>query len=338
MLFHSGTRPTRRIQTREGYALSGTMNHPVLTLGPIAGVPVLQWRLLSEVEPGERVVLLRRRCPDLGLLTTAEEDLAVLAGAWIAEGFVSQTRAGFNNIDEEYFRSVTSAYDNVVGGARDISERTIKSGSRLFELDVHDLDHLRRSPLSELTGRRSAEKQVPSFVWNASSAFKALFLRALFECDGSTVLGARSSIQITYSTRSETLGRDVQSLLLEFGVVSRRLHSPTTGEWKVVISNRRDARIFAEHVGFLGRKQARLERQLVLVPPESSAMSSDHIPFIAGYIRADGASRWTEREWLSRHNVDRTERWERDGEEILDRITNDEVVSVIAPLVTADYF
>src|SRR5436305_5836355 len=36
-LFHSGTHPTRRLTTREGYELTGTLNHPVLCLVPVAG-------------------------------------------------------------------------------------------------------------------------------------------------------------------------------------------------------------------------------------------------------------------------------------------------------------
>ncbi len=336
-LFHSGTHPTLRMATREGYELSGTPDHPVLCLVSVAGVPMPLWKLLKEVRPGDRALMLRRPADEIEVLSDLDEHLAVLAGAFVAEGWVSETRAGFNNVDPEYFDRVALAYDRVVGGPRYRYERTIASGSRLTEPDVQQLVHFRSSPLAEMIGARSAEKSVPRFVWERSAAFKALFLRSLFEGDGSTVLAARSSIQVSYSTRSDELARGVQALLLELGVVSRRTQSPT-GEWKVVICNRRDARLFAKRVGFLGRKQQTLETQLGKIPTRSSAMSSDHVPFIAEYIRAEGATRWTERDWLRRHNVDRVERWERDGDEILDRITNDEVVSVIAPLVHGDYF
>jgi DNA gyrase subunit A len=275
-LFHSGDHPTLRVSTREGYEFAGTANHPMLCLTRVAGVPMLMWKLLSEVQPGDRAVMLRRPPDEPGLLTEADEDLAILTGAMIAEGWASQTS-------------------------------------------------------------RSAAKRVPGFVWGRSPAFKARLLQALFERDGSTVLATRASMMVSYSTRSEGLARDVQNLLLELGVVSHRSWSPL-GEWKLMISNRRDARLFALHVGFLGRKQRLLLEQLARVPLASRAMSSDHVPFIAEYIRADGASRWTERDWLHRHNIDRIERWERDGDEILDRITNDEVVSVIAPLVHGDYY
>jgi DNA gyrase subunit A len=57
VLFHSGVHPTLRMRTVEGYELSGTDNHPVLCLVELAGVPLLLWRLLGEVRPGERVAM-----------------------------------------------------------------------------------------------------------------------------------------------------------------------------------------------------------------------------------------------------------------------------------------
>ena len=336
-LFHSGTHDTLLLSTREGFSVRGTGNHPVLCLVSVAGVPMLLWKLLEEVEAGDRVVVQRARPSEIEVLSPAEEDLAVLAGAWVSEGFASERRAGFNNVDGQYFGRVADAYARVVGGPHYVSERTIRSGRRLHELDVQNLASFRRSPLGELIGHRSDAKRVPSFVWSAGPAFKRMFLRSLFEGDGSSSVLPRGTIQVSYSTRSERLGREVQQLLLELGVVSRRTHH-ASGEWKVVLTNRRDARLFALHVGFLGAKQSRLLDQLLRVPVASTAMSSDHVPFIAAYIRAEGATSFTDRDWLRRHNIDRVERWERDGDEILDHITNDEVVSVIAPLVHGDYF
>src|SRR5579884_967171 len=47
--FHSGTHRTLRLRTREGYELTGTHNHPLLCLVPVAGVPMLLWKLLEEI-------------------------------------------------------------------------------------------------------------------------------------------------------------------------------------------------------------------------------------------------------------------------------------------------
>ncbi len=339
VLFHSGEHQTLRLRTTEGYELTGTGNHPVLCLVDIAGVPLLIWRMLGEIRPGERVLLHR------GHNTSAVDQeldegsrmLALLAGAFVSEGWFGARRAGFNNIDKAYFDAVVEAYDTVIGGMRYTASRTIRSGSLCHELDVQNLAALRKSPLAELEGLTSGHKRVPEFVWSASSAFKRVFLQALFEGDGFCSLLPRSTIQISYSTRSGELARDVQQLLLEFGVISRISHSHR-GEIKVVITNRRDGRLFAERVGFLGAKQSKLEDALSRIPAASRALSHDHVPHVASYIRSEGGSTYTERDWLRRNNVDPIERWERGSAAILERISSQEVRDVVAPLVTGDYY
>jgi DNA gyrase subunit A len=336
-LFHSGEHPTLRVRTREGYEVAGTHNHPLLCLVDVAGIPMPLWKLLGEIAPGDRVLVSRSpRSVDAELGERARAE-ALLLGAFVSEGFVSERRAGFNNVDADFFRSTLAAYDEIVGGARYVSERTIASGSRLHELDVQNLDALQRSPLAELAGLRSAEKRIPETVWRGSQAFKRVFLQALFTGDGSSSLLPRKTMQVSCSTYSEQLAKDVQLLLLEFGIISR-LCRYAKGETKVVITNRRDARLFARNVGFLGTKQLKLDRELAQVPRESSALSSDHVPGVAAYIRSDCGSRWVDKDWLRRHNVDRVERWERDGVAILERIASDEVKRVVEPLVTGDYY
>ncbi len=337
VLFQSGDHETLRLTTREGYRLTGTHNHPVLCLVDVLGVPNLLWKLLAEVQPGDRVVLHRGVPVEQGPLTEDDAAVAVLLGAWVSEGFCSQTRAGFNNLDEQWFTSVVEAFDAVVGGPRYVYSRTIASGNLLHELDVQDLSALRDSVLAELVGDKSADKRVPEAVWSRGPAFKRAFLQSLFEGDGSVSALPRSTVQISYSTRSPQLARDVQQLLLELGVVSR-LSEHATGEWKVYVGNRRDARLFAEHVGFWGQKQDKLERVLDGIPERSTALSSDHVPFVAAYLRSAGATSFTDRDWLRRHNVDRLERWERDADEIWSHVTDDEARRVVEPLVDGRYY
>jgi DNA gyrase subunit A len=337
-IFHSGEHPTLRMRTREGYELAGTHNHPVLCLVDMSGVPLLLWKLLEEIEPGDRVLISRTAEADAaGGLTKADREVAFLLGAFVSEGWIGDKRAGFNNVDAGFFGDVLAAYDSVVGGRRYVSERAIASGSTLLELDVHNLSSIRRSALAPLAGVRSSEKCIPERVWLGSPAFKRTFLQSLFTGDGSCSLLPRATIQISYSTYSEQLASDVQRLLLEFGVVSR-LCRYEHGEIKVVITNRRDARLFAERVGFLGAKQGKLQAALAAIPLVSRALSRDHVPGLATYVRSSSESERADRYWLARHNIDRVERWEREGTAIMERIASEEVRSVIEPLVTGDYY
>ena len=336
-LFHSGDHPTLRLRTKEGFELTGTHNHPVLCLVPVAGVPMLLWKLMEEIEPGTHVALNRVPRDEVGVLNERDWQVATLTGAWLAEGFASSHRAGFNNVDQRYFREVLGAFDAVVGGPRYVYERIIKSGSLLFELDVQDMTAFAASPLGELLEQKSDLKCVPDYVWRATPAFKRAFLQSLFEGDGSSSLLGRNTGQVSYSTRSFQLAQDVQELLLEFGIVSRQSVS-ARGEIKVYIGNRRDLRLFASRVGFFGDKQEKLIRDLETIPASSRAMSSDHVPYLADYIRQECGGTWKQREWLIKHNIDRIERWERDGEKILESICSDEVKRVIEPLVGGQYY
>ena len=108
--FHSGDHPTLRLRTREGYELTGTHNHPVLCLEQIAGVPVLQWKLLEEIEPGATVVISRAVDASRVEATAEEASLAFLAGALIAEGWTA-TCTGFGNSDSDFFFAVLAAFD-----------------------------------------------------------------------------------------------------------------------------------------------------------------------------------------------------------------------------------
>ncbi len=335
-LFHSGDHPTLRLRTAQGHELTGTHNHPVLCLVDMAGVPLLLWKLLEEIQPGDRVLISRTPQQADSTLGEEERQLALLAGALVSEGWISASRAGFNNVDQEFFDAVVRAYDSVVGGPRYVYSRTMASGSVIHELDVQNLGHFRASPLAELNGL-AREKKVPEFVWRGSPAFKRAFLAALFTGDGSSSLLPRDTIQVSYSTYSEQLARDVQLLLLESGVVSRVCRYEK-GEFKVVVSNRRDARLFADGVGFLGAKQVKLQADLATVPQSSRALSHDHVPFVADYIRSEGGSGGQADSWLRRHNVDRVERWEQGGTAILERIQSEEVREVVSPLVSGDYF
>jgi len=267
-VFHSGDHPTLRLRTREGYTLTGTHNHPVLCLVDMLGVPLLLWKQLDEISPGDRVLVSRTPRAPGEPLDSDERGLAELLGI----------------------------------------------------------------------GQASRAKHVPERVWRGSAAFKRAFLQALFTGDGSSSLLPRSTLQVSYSTYSERLASEVQLLLLEFGVISRVCGPTSRGEHKVVITNRRDARLFAERIGFLGAKQRKLRRDLDTIALASRAPSHDHVPFLAPYIRAAGGGRWTERDWLHKHNVDRIERWERDGVAIMERICVEETRRVVEPLVTGDYY
>jgi DNA gyrase subunit A len=336
MLFHSGEQQTFRVTTVEGYQLTGTANHPVLCLVDVLGVPTLLWKLFEEVGSGDRVVIQRTPRQEWGTPSWSEVAAGIVLGGFISAGFVSERQAGFNNVDQEFFSLVLAAFDTAVGGRRYVSSRTISSGSVLHELDIHDLSFARRSVLSEVTGR-SAEKMVPEFVWTGSPDLQRAFLQALFTGDGSASALPRKSVQVSYSTRSSQLATDVQQLLLEFGIVSRR-YAHASGEYKVVMTNRRDAVLFGTRIGFIGAKQDKLSMILAGACAPSRSLSKDHVPGLGAFLRAHGASKPADRAWLSVNNVDRVERWEDRRDEILSHVDSVDACTIAEELTDGRFY
>ena len=276
--------------------------------------------------PGDQVVLHRGAPVERAPLSDQDDARAVLAGALVSEGWTS----GAAHTDEDVVDEVHAAWRRLAPQTPATAVQVSAGDEPAYTFRVAP-GALDETGLGELEGKLSADKAVPAVVWAQGPTFKARFLQALFEVDGSCSRRPRNGVQLSCSTRSEQLGVDVQQLLLELGIVSRRcLHA--TGQWTVSIDNRRDARLFAERVGFRGPRQVKLW-SILGKDDASTSLSSDHVPYVAAYLRAVGATAPADRDWLRRHDVDRIERWERDGELIRSHVTDTEALAVVEPLV-----
>jgi DNA gyrase subunit A len=339
--FNSGVHPTKRITTTSGFSLRGSHNHLVLCLVPVAGVPMFQWLQLDEVRAGTVVCIARNAWMDV-VPTAQESMLGVLAGAWVSEGWASDERAGFNNTDRHFFDEVVLAYDQIIGGTRCVSERQTRTDrKRIYELDVQRMDAFADSPLAELIGKKAADKFVPECVWNGGWGVKRAFLMACFEGDGGPRVAA-GGFTIHYTTYSERLSRELQQLLAEFGVIAmRKQYTRPSGaiEHRLIVSGLRNVRAFADRVGFLATKQAKLRDLVRHAPTRPHRLSADSVPFVADFVRSELPfdTRGSGRKWLTQHNFDRVERWESERLRIIDRIKDDEILSTILPIMDSGY-
>jgi DNA gyrase subunit A len=334
MLFHSGRHETLRVSTREGYELTGTHNHPVLCLVDVLGVPTLLWKLMEELRPGDRVALHRTARAEMGQRNWSEVAAAYVLGAFVGRGTVSGERAYFATADETYFDRVLTAYDTAVGGPREVTSRPTESGEKLHELHVTETTALCRSVLDQIIDESD---RVPEFIWRGSLARKRKFLQAVFTGDGSCSVLPQNTVQVAYPTQSERLARDVQQLLLEFGVVSQR-HLRSSGKHTVTVATRRDARLFASRIGFLGAKQCDLTEALEDGRESSATLSNDYVPGLAAFLRSQGSTESADREWLRRHEIDRIDHWEDHGEQTLGHLTDPDARAIGAELAGGRFY
>ena len=300
MFFNSGKHRTIKIETEEGYEIEGSFNHPVLTWTVENGKPVYRWKTLDSIKTGDYVVVSRENDIDSKQDLITEEE-AVLLGSLVSEGYISENRVGFNNTDMEFAAVFENAFRDSYGETFCRYERSLKSGKTVIEYQIHHRDTV-QSIKEKGFDKKSSDKEIPYVVLKSSKKVQKAFLKALFESDGSVYETARA-VNVSYSSKSKKLVKQLQVLLLNFGIISR-VHRDRQN-FRLIISGYENLKLFKERVGFIGKKQEKLEFLLKKVYIKETANSkTDFIPFLAQYIRDKYKGKGFN-EWLSKHTLDR---------------------------------
>jgi len=135
----------------------------------------------------------------------------------------------------------------------------------------------------KLKGCNSSEKHIPAIVFRLEASQLALFLNRLFATDGWVAITKGQNPALGYASVSERLARQLQHLLLRFGVVAKlrkRLvkYAETRREsWQLDITHADSIRAFAAEIGIFG-KEEKLQRALELLAPENIRNNRDLIP------------------------------------------------------------
>ena len=113
-----------------------------------------------------------------------------------------------------------------------------------------------------LWGKKSATKFVPGFVFQLPEPQLALFLNRLFATDGWAAVTRERAGRVGYSTTSERLARQLQHLLLRFGVVARlraraiKYRDTRRPAWQLDVIDPTSVRAFADRIGIFGKEEA----------------------------------------------------------------------------------
>jgi replicative DNA helicase len=109
-------------------------------------------------------------------------------------------------------------------------------------------------------GKSAHEKRVPSVIFELPRQKLALFLNRAFACDGSIYVQNGDQAGISYSTVSEAFARDMQHLLLRFGVVAK-LRTRSIGyrgarrtAYELRIVRQEDIARFVNEIGIFGKQ------------------------------------------------------------------------------------
>ncbi|WP_071190557.1 replicative DNA helicase [Trichormus sp. NMC-1] len=144
-------------------------------------------------------------------------------------------------------------------------------GMELEEFAPHRFASISKSSKNALTiwlqklglwGKNAHAKTIPSIVFKLEKSQLSLFLNRLFSTDGWATLLNSGQSQLGYCTVSEKLARQIQHLLLRFGIIaglkkrSVKYNSTRRPAWQLDITDALSIKNFIAEIGIFGKEAA----------------------------------------------------------------------------------
>lgn len=254
---------------RSGRKLSLTPEHPLLT--------IRGWKPVDELGIGSRIAA-PRIIDAFGSRSLPECDIKLLA-YMLSEGHVKK-HLFFTNSDPDIvtdFKRAVSDFQSELCVTR-VGEIEYKINSKFEKRRFLGCDfaHNEKGQFSkggcvrfekrrirkffekhELYGKLSCEKFISEGIFRLPKYQLALFLNRLFSCDGSIYYS--NGWEVSYSSMSEQLVRQVQHLILRYGVLSKvrsksvKLNGKVFTSYELVVNSENVDR-FIQSIGFFGKK------------------------------------------------------------------------------------
>jgi replicative DNA helicase len=254
--FSTGIKPVFTLKTRLGHKIRATGNHNFLTIHG--------WKRLDELSSKQHICL-PRHLPTIGKQTMTYSEVALL-GHLIGDGCTLPRHAiQYTTREIDLAENVAFLAKELFGDA--IVPR-ISPERRWYQVYLSAAQRLTngvRNPIAKwldslgVFGLRSYEKFVPQDLFSQSQDLIAYFLRHLWCTDGSIKLVAGKSPRpiAYYSSSSERLAFDVQTLLLRLGINAKLKMIPQPGkgrsQYHVTITGKPDLELFIQKVGAVGK-------------------------------------------------------------------------------------
>lgn len=298
--YNGGVKPVRRLRSRAGYSIAGTVNHRVKVMGADGSV---RWCFLDQVKVGDYVALHRQTDlwateyldvrafhnddgrKDFELPEILDERWGNLLGYLVGDGsWTRPTEVSVTVEHAETWDHLKGLFTELFGSFRiSMDQRTENTGAiRCSGVQV-------RRFLHELGWNHDCtryDKTIPWAILRSPKPVVCAFLRGLFETDGCAESGGRN---ITFSTASEALAAQVQILLLNLGIVShvsKKWVAATKRHYSILlVEGVRSRRQFARWISFDSRKK----RDPLLAALETATegkSSTDSIPHQCHHVRA----------------------------------------------------
>jgi len=270
---------TVKITTNMGYEIEGTLNHKVRTCG--------EFKELENIQIGEKIDLGYFNFPivdyqqvsgpflltkgldnvDVSLMKlsnapkiTINEEWGEFIGIVLGDGHVGTSNhvsIAFNKRDEEVMKRIENFADGI-GVTHDRYYKKNKDGEMSNGVSIHlssrNLNYLLRSigmTLSKSPANKDKILEIPKIIFQSPKSVISSFLRGLFEADGGVTNG-----RINFCSKSEILTKQIQFLLLGFGIESRRTaryNKRYERNYYYLYLCKEAGDIFAKEIGFISK-------------------------------------------------------------------------------------
>lgn len=258
-----GIKPVFRITTRLGRAIETTITHPFLT--------IKGWQRLENLQVGNKIAIPRKI--DVFGTETIRECEVKLLGYLIGDGGLTNSTPRFTNsnplLQTDFSEAVTEFGGLSITREDSAGQQTPSLCVGLEKLGLWDKD--------------AHNKTIPNIVFKLEKSQLSLFLNRLFATDGwATVLNSGQS-QLGYCTVSERLGRQIQHLLLRFGIIaalkkrSVKYNNTRRQAWQLDITDAISIKNFIAEIGIFG-KEAALAKVTAAISQKRYQTNRDLIP------------------------------------------------------------
>jgi stage V sporulation protein R len=208
---------------------------------------------LHDVAENQVIPIQSRKRKEVRIPDRVDEELGAFLGYLVGDGNVSRVKRAMalTTGDEPQARE----FARLAGRLFELPTRmTWDAGRWRVLLHSETIADFLVDGLGLTQGPSARQKKVPEVILRSPARVIASFLRAYFDCDGYA-----GEAGIILSTSSEKMSEQVQLLLLNFEILSRRRPNKDGG-WHVQVMGT-SAKLFAHKIGFgLARKQEALRR------------------------------------------------------------------------------
>ncbi|MBU1749108.1 MAG: replicative DNA helicase, partial [Chloroflexi bacterium] len=151
-----------------------------------------------------------------------------------------------------------------------------------------------------LMGKNAYQKTIPVMVFQLTRQLLALFLNRLFATDGWLAISDDYVVQLGYASASSVLVRQIQHLLLRFGIISRTRSRPvkydgaTRRYWQLDITDAPSIKAFVSEIGILGKEDL-VSRALAILDSRGRKPNLDTVPALVWehIAEAKGDESWS---------------------------------------------